>query len=151
MSEIPGVPVGHEAYSFACLRCGHGWEQAYEIEHHTDAAGRDFVVYRTDGRRVSSPLVKSTCPNCGHHSVRIMGSGRISGISGILAPGGPEARGSGATGAGATGATGASGAGATGAGATGATGASGAGATGASGQEPERRRRSSLLHPFHRD
>ncbi|MEU7569075.1 hypothetical protein AB0A99_24340 [Streptomyces fradiae] len=140
MSEIPGVPVGHEAYSFACLRCGHGWEQAYEIEHHTDAAGRDFVVYRTDGRRVSSPLVKSTCPNCGHHSVRIMGSGRISGISGILAPGEPGARDSGATGVGATGA-----------GAEDAADASGSGATRATGQEPERRRRSSLLHPFHRD
>ncbi|WOI59020.1 hypothetical protein [Streptomyces fradiae] len=138
MSEIPGVPVGHEAYSFACLRCGHGWEQAYEIEHHTDAAGRDFVVYRTDGRRVPSPLAKSTCPNCGHHSVRIMGSGRI---SGIVAPGEPDTPGSGATGAGAD----------TGAGAAGVTDESGTGATRPTGQEPERRRRSSLLHPFHRD
>ncbi len=23
----------HEAYSFACMKCGHGWEQDYEIQH----------------------------------------------------------------------------------------------------------------------
>jgi len=28
--------VVNESYSFACMRCGHGWEQAYEIEHHVD-------------------------------------------------------------------------------------------------------------------
>ncbi|CAL9294096.1 hypothetical protein [Streptomyces sp. SudanB25_2051] len=80
MSETPtpGIPVGHEAYAFACLGCGYGWEQAYEIEHHTDVAGHDFVIYRADGRRVPSPLSKPTCPNCGRHVVRIMGSGRIS-------------------------------------------------------------------------
>ncbi|WP_175410924.1 hypothetical protein [Streptomyces sp. TRM64462] len=78
MSEISSVPVGHEAYSFACMRCGYGWEQAYDIEHHTDVTGHDFVVYRSEGRRVPSPLSKPTCPNCGQHVVRTMRSGRVS-------------------------------------------------------------------------
>lgn len=34
------VPTVHEAYSFACMKCGYGWEQAYEIEHHVDGEGR---------------------------------------------------------------------------------------------------------------
>ena len=57
MSEIVGQTghpggraVVHEAYSFACMRCGHGWEQAYEIEHHVDADGREFVIYMADGQ-----------------------------------------------------------------------------------------------------
>ncbi|WP_079169340.1 MULTISPECIES: hypothetical protein [unclassified Streptomyces] len=71
MSEI-SIPVGHEAYAFACMRCGYGWEQTYAIEHHTDATGRDVVVYRSGGRRVPSPL-SPTCPDCGKGVVRIMG------------------------------------------------------------------------------
>ncbi len=56
MSEITGqtgprtaaTPVVHESYSFACMRCGHGWEQSYEIEHHTDArATRSSSTSRT--------------------------------------------------------------------------------------------------------
>ncbi|WP_228983001.1 hypothetical protein [Streptomyces sp. DH12] len=76
--ETPGTPVGHEAYAFACMRCGYGWEQAYDIEHHTDVTGHDVAVYRSEGRRVPSPLSHPTCPNCGRHVVRIMRSGRIS-------------------------------------------------------------------------
>ncbi|MFF8385107.1 hypothetical protein [Streptomyces kanasensis] len=78
MSHTPGTPVGHEAYAFACMRCGYGWEQAYDIEHHTDVTGHDVAVYRSEGLRVPSPLSHPTCPNCGRHVVRIMGSGRIS-------------------------------------------------------------------------
>src|SRR5690349_5703037 len=64
MSEIPGqtglrggaTAVVHESYSFACMRCGHGWEQSYEIEHHTDADGQEFVIYVANGQIVPSPL-----------------------------------------------------------------------------------------------
>lgn len=84
--ETPRTPLGlprtrsttHEAYSFACLHCGHGWEQEYDIEHHVDADGKPFVVYRADGRRVPSPLSRPRCANCGHTTVRIMRSGRVS-------------------------------------------------------------------------
>ena len=71
-------PTTHEAYSFACMRCGHGWEQEYAIEHHTDAEGEPYVVYRADGRQVPSPLTHPKCVNCGHTVVRIMRSGRVS-------------------------------------------------------------------------
>jgi hypothetical protein len=69
----------HEAYSFACMNCGHGWEQSYEIAHHTDEHGHTSVVYYADSRRVPSPLTQPTCANCGGHLVRIMRSGRVSG------------------------------------------------------------------------
>ncbi|MDT3398430.1 hypothetical protein RKE29_17545 [Streptomyces sp. B1866] len=94
MSEIAGTSRGvhpirraggpasaenvHEAYSFACMRCGHGWEQAYEIEHHVDAGGQAFVVYYAEGARVRSPLTSPTCVNCGEHVVRIMRPGQVS-------------------------------------------------------------------------
>ncbi|MEU1053371.1 hypothetical protein [Streptomyces sp. NPDC005876] len=85
MSEHPGQPgpragataAVHESYSFACMRCGNGWEQSYEIEHHTDAQGRRFVVYMADGLVVPSPLSRPTCQNCDAHVVRIMGPGRV--------------------------------------------------------------------------
>lgn len=70
--------VAHEAYAFACMKCGHGWEQSYEIEHHVDAEGRAFVVYFTDGLRVRSPLTSPNCHNCGADLVRIMRSGQVS-------------------------------------------------------------------------
>lgn len=69
-----------EAYAFACMKCGHGWEQAYEIEHHTDASGRPFVVYRAGGERVPSPLSRPSCLNCDGTVVRIMRSGQVSSI-----------------------------------------------------------------------
>ena len=79
MSEISGIsgttgrtalrgvaiPVVHESYSFACMRCGHAWEQAYEIEHHTDAEGHEFVQYVADGRLVPSPLSRPGRPTLG--------------------------------------------------------------------------------------
>lgn len=74
MSEIAVV---HESYSFACMRCGHGWEQSYEIEHHVDAEGREFVQYVVDGQVVPSPLSRPTCQNCDNHIVRIMRPGRV--------------------------------------------------------------------------
>ncbi|MFJ3281543.1 hypothetical protein [Streptomyces halstedii] len=83
MSESAATTV-HEAYAFACMRCGHGWEQAYEIEHHVDGSGHAYVVYRADGERVPSPLSTPTCANCGGHVVRIMRSGRVSGAQALL-------------------------------------------------------------------
>lgn len=72
MSEIAGqsglrgtaTAVVHESYAFACMRCGHGWEQSYEIEHHTDADGHEFVQYVADGRGQGPPLapVRSPAP-----------------------------------------------------------------------------------------
>ncbi|MEU2184364.1 hypothetical protein [Streptomyces thermolilacinus] len=161
MSETPGIPVGHEAYSFACLGCGYGWEQAYEIEHHSDVTGHDFVVYRADGRRVPSPLSKPTCPNCGRHVVRIMGSGRI---SVVLDHGQARPAGEGASGPGYRRAVPVATAGPIGqeleakgppGGADTVTGpeAERSGATRveeSGGEEPRRGRRSHLLHPFHR-
>ncbi|MFD0315519.1 hypothetical protein [Streptomyces flavalbus] len=72
------IAVGHEAYSFACMRCGHGWEQAYDIEHHTDARGHEFVQYVVEGHVVPSPLSRPVCANCDGHLVRIMRPGRVS-------------------------------------------------------------------------
>ncbi|WP_137988877.1 hypothetical protein [Streptomyces vilmorinianum] len=82
MSEITGtgIPVAHEAYAFACMRCGYGWEQAYDIEHHVDAAGQEFIVYKAGGERVPSPLSSPTCMNCGGHVVRIMRAGQVSSV-----------------------------------------------------------------------
>ncbi|MBT2438789.1 hypothetical protein J7E93_01330 [Streptomyces sp. ISL-36] len=82
MSEITGtgIPVAHEAYAFACMRCGYGWEQAYDIEHHVDATGQEFIVYKAGGERVPSPLSSPTCMNCGGHVVRIMRSGQVSSV-----------------------------------------------------------------------
>ncbi|WP_422396953.1 hypothetical protein [Streptomyces gobiensis] len=68
--------TAHEAYAFACLHCGHAWEQAYEIEHHVDNNNRPFILYFADGERVPSPLTRLTCLNCGEHNVRIMRAGR---------------------------------------------------------------------------
>ncbi|MBG0854667.1 hypothetical protein I2W78_23185 [Streptomyces spinoverrucosus] len=86
MSEITGqtglrngaTAVVNESYSFACMRCGHGWEQSYEIEHHVDGEGHEFVLYVADGRVVPSPLSRPACARCGGHVVRIMRPGRVS-------------------------------------------------------------------------
>ncbi|WP_031082497.1 hypothetical protein [Streptomyces sp. NRRL WC-3549] len=85
MSETAATTV-HEAYAFACMRCGHGWEQAYEIHHHVDGSGHAHVVYTAGGERVPSPLSTPTCANCGGHVVRIMRSGRVSTVQGVLRP-----------------------------------------------------------------
>ncbi|MFE7040672.1 hypothetical protein ACFU9X_14830 [Streptomyces atratus] len=83
MSEIAATTV-HEAYAFACMRCGHGWEQAFEIEHHVDGSNNAFVIYKADGERVPSPLSTPTCTNCGGHVVRIMRAGRVSTVQQLL-------------------------------------------------------------------
>ncbi|MEU9200003.1 hypothetical protein [Streptomyces sp. NPDC048332] len=83
MSEIAATTV-HEAYAFACMRCGYGWEQAYEIEHHVDTSNHAFVIYKADGERVPSPLSTPTCTNCGGHVVRIMRAGRVSTVQQLL-------------------------------------------------------------------
>ncbi|MFC9286987.1 hypothetical protein [Streptomyces sp. NPDC057052] len=80
------VPVVHEAYSFACMRCGHGWEQSYEIEHHTDAEGHESVRYVADGRLVPSPLSRPACRNCDGHLLRIMRAGQVSSVLGAARP-----------------------------------------------------------------
>ncbi|MGW4033370.1 hypothetical protein ACWEFL_29425 [Streptomyces sp. NPDC004838] len=85
MSEITGAAKVHEAYAFACMRCGHGWEQSYEIEHHVDAVGRQYVVYKASGVRVPSPLSSPTCANCGGHVVRIMRAGQVSSVLDLMA------------------------------------------------------------------
>lgn len=66
-----------EAYAFACMNCGHGWEQAYEIEHRVDTSGHPYVTYLADGAAVPSPLTRPNCGNCGGHMVRIMRSGQV--------------------------------------------------------------------------
>jgi len=76
--------IAHESYSFACMRCGHGWEQSYEIEHHIDGDGAEFVMYVAGGERVPSPLTRPTCLNCGGHVVRIMRAGRVSSVMDVM-------------------------------------------------------------------
>ncbi|MFK4147942.1 hypothetical protein [Streptomyces sp. NPDC004065] len=79
-----GTAVVNESYSFACMRCGHGWEQSYEIEHHTDAEGHAFVLYLAEGEVVPSPLSRPSCQNCDGHVVRIMRAGRVSSVQSHL-------------------------------------------------------------------
>ncbi|MEU6767191.1 hypothetical protein ABZ916_32400 [Streptomyces sp. NPDC046853] len=66
------------------MRCGHGWEQSYEIEHHVDGEGKEFVMYRADGLHVPSPLTRPTCLNCGGHVVRIMRAGQVSSVLDLM-------------------------------------------------------------------
>lgn len=73
-----------EAYSFACMRCGYGWEQAYAIEHHVDGKGQPFIMYTVNSERVPSPLSNPTCLNCGGHVVRIMRAGQVSSVLGTI-------------------------------------------------------------------
>ncbi|MEU8791183.1 hypothetical protein [Streptomyces sp. NPDC048643] len=76
--------VVHESYSFACMRCGHGWEQSYAIEHHRDAEGAEFVTYVADGQVVPSPLSRPSCLYCDSHVVRIMRAGQVSSVRASL-------------------------------------------------------------------
>ncbi|MEV1049720.1 hypothetical protein [Streptomyces sp. NPDC049887] len=93
MSDTAGTPSGaaplpvgapetvQESYAFACMRCGYGWEQTYDIEHHIDGTGRPFFTYRVQGQVVPSPLNRLTCLNCGGQKVRIMRAGQVSGLA----------------------------------------------------------------------
>lgn len=85
------VETVREAYSFACLSCGYGWEQAYDIEHRVDREGHIAFEYKANGVRVPSPLRQPTCPGCGGHTVRIMREGRVATAEHLLhtAPGYP--------------------------------------------------------------
>lgn len=67
----------HESHAFACTRCGHGWEREDDIEHHRDAQGQPFLVYRSAGRRVTSPFSRLACPCCGATTVRVLRPGRV--------------------------------------------------------------------------
>jgi hypothetical protein len=94
LSVRPRTPAEtiREAYSFACLSCGYGWEQAYDIEHHVTRDGHTVFEYHANGVRVPSPLLKPVCPGCGGHTVRIMREGRVATAesSAHHAPGYPE-------------------------------------------------------------
>ncbi|MFE2350788.1 hypothetical protein ACFVT9_36170 [Kitasatospora cineracea] len=81
------VQTVHEAYSFACLNCGYGWEQAYDIEHHTAKDGHTVVEYTANGVRVPSPLRELVCPGCGGERVRIMRAGRVAGVAAVMEKG----------------------------------------------------------------
>lgn len=93
MSDTAGTPSGagplpvgapetvQESYAFACMRCGYGWEQTYDIEHHIDGTGRPSFTYRVQGQVVPSPLNRLTCLNCGGQKVRIMRAGQVSGLA----------------------------------------------------------------------
>jgi hypothetical protein len=72
-----------EAYAFVCLSCGHGWEQAYEIEHRTTPDGRVVCDYHANGVRVPSPLTHPSCPGCGGAHLRIMGAGRVANLDSL--------------------------------------------------------------------
>ncbi|MGG8409134.1 hypothetical protein ACM614_22330 [Streptomyces sp. 12297] len=81
---LDGVRTVREAYAFACMKCGYGWEQSYEIEHHVDGRGQPFIMYTAKGERVPSPLSNPTCLNCGGHVVRIMREGQVSSVLGMM-------------------------------------------------------------------
>ncbi|MEU5363410.1 hypothetical protein ABZ354_07940 [Streptomyces sp. NPDC005925] len=83
--------IVHESYSFACMRCGQGWEQSYEIEHHIDGEGREFVMYVVDGGVVPSPLSRPTCEKCDSHVVRIMRAGQVASVLGAARRRSPQA------------------------------------------------------------
>ncbi|WP_280726872.1 hypothetical protein [Kitasatospora sp. MAA4] len=73
----PRAETVREAYSFACLSCAYGWEQAYDIEHYRASDGHTVIQYHANGVRVPSPLLQPSCPGCGGHTVRIMRAGRV--------------------------------------------------------------------------
>lgn len=66
-----------EEYGFACTQCGNAWQRTYDIEHHRDAAGRPFLVYRVAGRRVRSPFSRLVCDRCGSTTVRVLRPDRV--------------------------------------------------------------------------
>lgn len=78
--RMPRFERARESYGFACLRCGHTWEQTYDIERHFDREDQPYFLYYTGGERVPSPLNTLTCWNCGEHTVRITGTARVSAV-----------------------------------------------------------------------
>jgi len=67
----------HEAHSFVCLSCGHGWEQDFEVRHTTDPSGNPRSLYFVKGRPVPSPLLHALCPACTGRKIRILRPGRV--------------------------------------------------------------------------
>lgn len=65
------------SYSFACLDCGHGWEETYDIDITLDEQARITATYHVDGRHVPSPLQSPRCPTCESRKIRIMRPGRV--------------------------------------------------------------------------
>ncbi|MEE1929468.1 hypothetical protein V1J52_14965 [Streptomyces sp. TRM 70351] len=90
--RTPPLRTAREAYGFACLACGHAWEQTYDIEHHLDSDDRPFYLYYTAGRRVPSPLNRLTCRQCGEHNVRVVRAGQASAVHSALGRGWPPLR-----------------------------------------------------------
>ncbi|WP_458248537.1 hypothetical protein [Streptomyces sp. MAI_2237] len=66
------------SYSFACLECGHGWEDTYDIDLTSDEHHRIMAVYHLGGVSVPSPLQSPRCPACESRKIRIMRPGRVS-------------------------------------------------------------------------
>lgn len=85
----PAADTVQEAYSFACLSCGYGWEQEYDIVHTRTREGQPVSQYYANGVKVPSPLLKPSCPGCGGNTVRIMRAGRVATVASRLhtAPG----------------------------------------------------------------
>ncbi|GAA4688191.1 hypothetical protein GCM10023347_49880 [Streptomyces chumphonensis] len=94
MSDFRDTPLRsvEEAYAFACLACGHSWEQNYRIEHHLDEDNRPYFLYFADSRRVPSPLNRLTCPQCDGHDVRIVRAGQADSVSSAMDVGWPPLR-----------------------------------------------------------
>ncbi|MGQ4383471.1 hypothetical protein [Streptomyces sp. SAS_270] len=65
------------SYSFACLDCGHGWEDTYDIDVTVDKYGRINAAYHLGDRRVPSPLQSPRCLACESRTIRIMRPGRV--------------------------------------------------------------------------
>ncbi|MDF3302511.1 hypothetical protein P3H78_28615 [Streptomyces sp. K1PA1] len=72
-----GMELIHRAYSFVCLRCGHGWEAEYDIRLTTDEYDRLHADYFVAGRKVTSPLKSGHCPACESGRIRILRPGRV--------------------------------------------------------------------------
>ncbi|MDI2128780.1 hypothetical protein [Yinghuangia seranimata] len=73
--------IVHEAYSFVCLSCGHGWERAYEIHHVTGLHGERVCHYYADGDRVPSPFSRPSCEHCDGVRLRILPAGRVASVT----------------------------------------------------------------------
>lgn len=65
------------SYSFACLNCGHGWEDTYDIDVSVNEHARITADYHLAGQHVPSPLQSPRCPACEGRRIRIMRPGRV--------------------------------------------------------------------------
>lgn len=68
MTEVYAVV---ETYDFQCGRCGHTWEQAYEVRRWQDPEGDEFTCYCMNGVPVDVPT-DTPCPGCGGYRVRVL-------------------------------------------------------------------------------